>query len=261
MSEAILNASSAVRLEPFVLLAKTAKGAACAKLVLDATAAPGVFVFAELLDAPNVKDLPSNPQFAGHHRLLEIFAYGTYLDYKSCPLQLKKLQQLTLVTLAGESSTLGYSNLLHALDLPSVRDLEDLIIDAMYQDLIRGKLDQARSALEVEQTMGRDLVPGREERLLGVLGAWSSTAMQLLQQLDLQIQQTGQAAAENRTRREQHDKEIEKAKKEVKANPPKPLAGAAQESGFGDEGYGGEWDGDNMRKSKRAVKYRVPGRR
>ncbi|KXS19771.1 hypothetical protein M427DRAFT_429592 [Gonapodya prolifera JEL478] len=223
MSEAILNASSGARLEPFVLLAKTAKGAACAKLVLDAVAAPGVFVFSELLDSPNVKELATNSQFAGHHQLLEIFAYGTFPDYQnragSLPqltqAQLKKLQQLTLVSLAGESSTLPYSNLLHALSLPSVRDLEDLIIDAMYQDLLKGKLDQARSALEVEQTMGRDLVPGREEKLLGVLGAWASTAMHLLHQLDQQIERTSQAAADNRLKREQHEKEIERARKDV----------------------------------------------
>lgn len=35
-------------------MVKSAKGAGAAKLVEDATAAPGVFVFAELLESPNI---------------------------------------------------------------------------------------------------------------------------------------------------------------------------------------------------------------
>jgi COP9 signalosome complex subunit 7 len=38
------------KLEPFLLMAKSAKGAAGAKLIQDATSAPGVYVFGELLD-------------------------------------------------------------------------------------------------------------------------------------------------------------------------------------------------------------------
>lgn len=43
-------------LEPFLLISKSAKGAAAAKLVHDATSAPGVFVFAELLELPNIQE-------------------------------------------------------------------------------------------------------------------------------------------------------------------------------------------------------------
>ncbi|KAG6912801.1 hypothetical protein DXG01_012029, partial [Tephrocybe rancida] len=44
-----------------------------------------------------------------------------------------------------------------ALDMPTIRDLEDLIIDAIYLDILHGKLDQKEQQLEVEYTMGRDL--------------------------------------------------------------------------------------------------------
>lgn len=50
-----MNQSSKV--EPFVLMSKSAKGAAAAKLVQDATSAPGLFVFAELLDVPNIQNV------------------------------------------------------------------------------------------------------------------------------------------------------------------------------------------------------------
>lgn len=45
------------KLEPFLLMSKAAKGAAAAKLIQDATSAPGVFVFGELLDLPNIQEV------------------------------------------------------------------------------------------------------------------------------------------------------------------------------------------------------------
>lgn len=50
-------ATSTARLEAFLLMGKSAKGAAAAKLVQDATSAPGVFVFAELLELPNIQEV------------------------------------------------------------------------------------------------------------------------------------------------------------------------------------------------------------
>lgn len=49
--------SYTAKLEPFLLMSKSAKGAAAAKLVQDATAAPGLFVFAQLLELPNIKEV------------------------------------------------------------------------------------------------------------------------------------------------------------------------------------------------------------
>ena len=46
--------SSTNPLEQFVLLAKSAKGAAAVELVKQALEAPGVYVFGELLDMPNI---------------------------------------------------------------------------------------------------------------------------------------------------------------------------------------------------------------
>lgn len=45
------------KLEPFLLLAKSARGASAAKLVEQATAAPGVYVFGELLDLPYIQEV------------------------------------------------------------------------------------------------------------------------------------------------------------------------------------------------------------
>ena len=44
-------------LEQFVLLSKTAKGAAAVSLVKQVLEAPGVYVFGELLDMPNIQEV------------------------------------------------------------------------------------------------------------------------------------------------------------------------------------------------------------
>lgn len=51
-------ANFTAKLEPFLLMAKSLKGAAAAKLIQDATSAPGVFVFSELLELPNIQEVP-----------------------------------------------------------------------------------------------------------------------------------------------------------------------------------------------------------
>jgi COP9 signalosome complex subunit 7 len=52
-----MASSSTGKLEPFLLMAKSAKGVSVSKLIENATAAPGVYVYAELLDVPNVKEV------------------------------------------------------------------------------------------------------------------------------------------------------------------------------------------------------------
>ena len=54
-----LGANFTQKLEPFMLMSKSVKGAAAAKLIQDVTAAPGVFVFAELFDLPNIQEVRS----------------------------------------------------------------------------------------------------------------------------------------------------------------------------------------------------------
>ena len=68
-------------LEQYLLLTKTAKGTAAVELVQRVLEAPGVYVFGELLETECVKELSSGEN-ANYVKLLELFAYGTYKDYK-----------------------------------------------------------------------------------------------------------------------------------------------------------------------------------
>ena len=70
-------------LAPFLALAKSATSPrAAADLVTQATSAPNTYVFAELLQHPNIQALATNEQYAGSHKLLECFAWGTWESYK-----------------------------------------------------------------------------------------------------------------------------------------------------------------------------------
>lgn len=202
-------------------MSKSAKGAAAAKLVQDATSASGLFVFAELLDVPNIQevrvvssfgrfivltaclareqrnarfvlraspalrlqDLPRLPPYASLTPPPSLTTpYESPLHFYTTehkdtlpplsPTQITKLRHLSLVTFSMQRRILSYSDLLSALGISNIRELEDLIIDAIYLDILRGKLDQKEQQFEVEYTMGRDLEPESLGNLLGALQDW-----------------------------------------------------------------------------------------
>jgi COP9 signalosome complex subunit 7 len=47
--------------------------------------------------------------------------------------------------------------LLQQLDIPNVRELEDLIIECIYQGVVKGKLDQKQKQLEIDFAIGRGI--------------------------------------------------------------------------------------------------------
>ena len=77
---------------------------------------------------------------ANYFNTINLFAYGTYKEYltnKEHLIELttsmqKKLQHLTIVTMAIRSKCISYKDLLAELNIQNVRDLEDLIIESIY---------------------------------------------------------------------------------------------------------------------------------
>lgn len=70
------------------------------------------------------------------------------------------------------SQILPYPLLLETLQIGSIRELEDLIIDGIYMDILRGKLDQKSQQFEVEYAIGRDLTQSGVESLLESMQQW-----------------------------------------------------------------------------------------
>jgi len=71
-------------LEPYILLSKSATSPRAAiDLITQATSAPNTYVFAELLQTPNIQSLRSaSAEHARYYTLLEIFCWGTWKDYE-----------------------------------------------------------------------------------------------------------------------------------------------------------------------------------
>ncbi|KAL5014428.1 hypothetical protein ScPMuIL_008698 [Solemya velum] len=181
----------------------SAKGAAAVSLINQALDAVGVYVFGELMDMPNIQELSSGST-APHFNLLNIFAYGTYKDYKEnkdtlpelSPAQLTKLRHLTIVSLATKNKRIPYSVLLQELDILNLRALEDLIIEGIYTDVIGGKLDQKKQQLEVDYAIGRDIRPESVSEVVNVLQEWylfwCNSCEAVLQGIEAQIAKANQ---------------------------------------------------------------------
>ncbi|CAK7230610.1 hypothetical protein SBRCBS47491_007643 [Sporothrix bragantina] len=222
-------------LEPFLALAKSANSPRqAADLVVRATSHPSTYVFAELLQCPQIQALArAEPEYAVYLTVLQIFSYGTYADYErgtapttasshsrhssqsqsqsqtapsstasASPLptltdaQATKLRQLSLISLATDRSSLGYDHLVKGLRLADASQLETLVMAAVYAGLVTGTLDPAHQVVRIGSVAPvRDPVPGAIPRLHAALHNWSQRCETTLAELDEQIAGIRRAAA------------------------------------------------------------------
>jgi len=211
------------QLEQFTILAKSAKGAACLELIKQVLEAPGIHVFGELLAMPNIAELANGPN-SKYWNTLNIFAYGTYKEYTKNPkeyLELtaqmkKKLQHLTIVSMAVNTKCIPYNQLLEELEIKNVRDLEDLIIEAIYSDIIHGKLDQKNSQLEIDSALGRDIRTEDIALIWKVLKEWSESCESVLGCIEEQINRANAEKARRNKHKELIEQEIINLKKALK---------------------------------------------
>jgi len=201
--------------------ASKASGKALVDILQQALNHPNIFVFGELLDVPSVQNLQNTDK--GQLELLKIFAYGTLTDYKEgrslelpplSEVQLMKLKKLTLVSCSAERKVIPYSDLLQELDLKNLRDLEDLVIDSLYQGLIKGKLDQKCKHLEVDYAFGRDLRPGQLEEMTAILADWCVKSRDMINTLQQKVMTASTLEAANKL----HKTELEHRIDTIKAN-------------------------------------------
>lgn len=98
----------------------------------------------QLKDGPDAK----------YYNTLNLFAYGTYKQFRAnqqdyielSPAMQKKLQHLTIVSLAIKSKSIPYAVLLNELEIDNVRHLEDIIIEAIYAgELTLGKGENCKA--------------------------------------------------------------------------------------------------------------------
>ncbi|PVH98342.1 hypothetical protein DM02DRAFT_615849 [Periconia macrospinosa] len=238
-------------LEPFLALSKSATSPrAAADLIAQATSAPNTYVFAELLQTPNIQKLRDSPEYASHYTLLEIFAWGTWGDYKSQQSTLPKLsaQQhqklllLSLLPLSHSHKTLTYPSLLAALDLPSTRSLEELITSAIYAGLLTATLDPAHSVVAVTSVAPlRDLAPGSLPAMQATLANWSARCDAALVDLEARIAEVRKAAVdrEKTRRKKERVQEVVMASMEEKGGQKRSVSGLGEEDAMDIDQEGG----------------------
>jgi len=217
------NYKSQNPIEPFLLLAKNARGAAATHLIKQATEATGVYVFGELAQIQGIHQLEKeSPQ---DWRLLQLFSIGTYQDYlrnKSdyptlSERQILKLRHLTIVSLASKCHHVPYSVLQDELQMDKLRPLEDLIIEAIYAGILRGKLNQSQKQLEVDFVIGRDMQSETMDSIINTLEAWCDQCTSTLTALETQIIRANEIKEMKSAMKKQTEVEVENVKKALKA--------------------------------------------
>ncbi|KAG8629777.1 hypothetical protein KVT40_001396 [Elsinoe batatas] len=193
---------SLAALYPFLALSKSASSPRqAADIVTQATSTANTFVFAELLQTPAIQSLRTDLQHGNYYTLLELFTWGTWADYAAqssslpplSPQQTHKLRLLTLLSLAAttpSASSLTYPSLVSSLGLSSPADLEALVTDAIYADLLTATLDPANQLVIVSAVAPlRDLAPGSVGSMIQELEAWSRRCEDVLREIGERVEE------------------------------------------------------------------------
>jgi len=117
---------------------------------------------ARLLKCPNVIALETT-----HHvpylLLLRLISQGTYLDYlknkeyfpELSEPQIKRLQYCTIISLANKMDIIPYDVLMKELNIDNIKDLENLIFDAIDLNVLFAELNKKDNCLEIFWTFNR----------------------------------------------------------------------------------------------------------
>ncbi|XP_030072726.1 COP9 signalosome complex subunit 7b isoform X1 [Microcaecilia unicolor] len=117
-----------------------------------------------------------------------------------------------------------YSMLLKDLDMRNLRELEDLIIEAVYTDIIQGKLDQRNQLLEVDFCIGRDMQRKDIHSIMKTLQEWCDGCEAVLVGIEQQVLRANQYKENQKRTQQQMETEVTNIKKTLKAT-----ASSAQE--------------------------------
>ncbi|XP_058084810.1 COP9 signalosome complex subunit 7 isoform X2 [Magnolia sinica] len=211
-------------IEHFVKQAEILRGGSLSNVIVEATSHPSLFAFSEILLVPNVAELQGT-EYSIFLDVLRLFAHGTWSDYKSnggcfpslVPDQVRKLKQLSVLTLAETNKVLPYDQLMQELDVSNVRELEDFLInECMYAGIVRGKLDQLRRCFEVQFAAGRDLRPGQLGSMIQTLTTWLTTSDNLLLSIQEKIKWADTMGEADKKHRKEIEDKVDEVKKTLK---------------------------------------------
>jgi COP9 signalosome complex subunit 7 len=148
------------------------------------------------------------------------------------------------LTLAKNPADLSYANLLKELGLGTERELEDLVISAIYAGLVQGSLDPYHKLVLVSSVSPlRDLQPNSIPSMLSTLSAWSTRCSSTLSTLESQIAAIKAAALKRHKAELEWEKHVEKLIEGSNKAPEKLL----EEKDLGWAGFGKRGGGRGKR--------------
>merc|ERR1719422_445068 len=174
----------------------------------------------------NIQDLENTPH-SKYLALLNLFAYGTYKSLAesagSLPemtdLMTRKLRLLTVVSLAEQNKLLPYNLLMSELDITTVRELEDLVIEGISAGVVLGKLDQKSSCFEVDFVIGRDIRKIDMGNIVSVLTAWCDNCDSMLTNIEAQVDKVNKEKSDNNSHKASLEQKINDVKQQIKNQP------------------------------------------
>jgi hypothetical protein len=131
--------------------------------------------------------------------LLNLFAFGTYDDYKNAKKgvypelvdsQLFKLKQLSFISICASSNKRNswpLDDIVKRLDLLNIDAAEELIVAIIYAGLLSGQIDQRTNTFEVTWVAARDLKSTELSVLSESLGKWAGDIKSALSMVESQI--------------------------------------------------------------------------
>jgi COP9 signalosome complex subunit 7 len=161
---------------------KGKSGAGAALVVTQALNIPGLFFYGQLYHTDEVQRLADGEGTKAAFDVVKLLSYGTHKDVDSLsveaaqlltPVVTAKLHYLTLVSLSTNQRRLTYEQLHASLGVEDVRELEDIVIDAITEGLIGGRIDQQNSIVDIHEVAARDVELTAVPALIEQLEAWA----------------------------------------------------------------------------------------
>ncbi|CAD6189817.1 unnamed protein product [Caenorhabditis auriculariae] len=186
-------------------------------LVEKALMAPNVINFSPYFAEPQIQELEKSN--SNLFKTLQVFSMGALEDMPSDiilnPLALKKLRQLSIISYAAESNRLSYDDLLIRLRMSGVRELEDLIIDAIYKEMIKAKLDSQARVVEVSEWMARDASADSLAPTVSALQEWLSNVKAVGMTAERKANEEDEQLENQKASAEEVKNEISNARKNI----------------------------------------------
>lgn len=99
--------------------------------------------------------------------------------------------------------------MMEELDIATVRELEDMVIECTYQNLLAAKLDQKRALVDVEYASARDISPADVQQMIEQLTAWNRTCDSTIQKLQGKIEAADTRFMLSQARDAKHEREFD----------------------------------------------------